>query len=256
MKSRAATIARYTLLEAWRTRLPAIVVIVLALLVSAGFFVEQLAITEAARFSTAFYAAAARWATVFVVALHVLAAIARELDDKVLDVVLALDLPRSDYVLGRLAGFTVVAGLIAAAACLPLAMSTPATALLQWGISLAFEVAIIAALALFCAITFNQIVPAAGFVAAFYVLARALTALRLISANPIADAGTYLHQAIALFVEGLALVLPALESWTRTDWLVNQPASWSALSAIAAQGALYVALLGAAAMFDLYRKNF
>ena len=170
MKSRVATIAHYTLLEGWRTRLPAIVLAVLALTACASFFVEQLAITEGTRFRAGFYAAAARWATVLIVSLHVLAAIARELDDKVLDVLLALDLPRSCYVLGRLAGFTALAALIAVAACLPLAWSVPATALLQWGVSLAFELAIVAALALFCAITFSQIVPAAGFVAGFYVL--------------------------------------------------------------------------------------
>ena len=256
MKSRAATIARYTLLEALRTRLPALTLVVLALIVTASFFVEQIAVTEGARFRSGFYAAAVRWAAVFIVALHVLAAVAREFDDKVLDVLLALDLPRSHYVLGRLAGFAAVAGVVAAAACLPLALSVPPAALIQWGISLAFELAIVAALALFCAITFNQIVPAAGFVAAFYVLARAVTAMRLISANPISDAGALSHRVIGTVVEGLALLLPSLEGWTRTDWLVNQPASWSTLSAIAAQGTLYVALLAAAAMFDLHRKNF
>jgi hypothetical protein len=256
MKSRAATIARYTLLEALRTRLPAIALIVLALIVAASFFVEAIAITEGERFRTGFYAAAARWAAVFIIALHVLAAVARELDDKVLDVLLALDLPRSHYVLGRLAGFTAVAAVVAAAACLPLVWTVPAPALLQWGISLAFELAIVAALALFCAITFNQIVPAAGFVAAFYVLARALTAMRLISANPISDADALSHQVARFFVEGLALILPGLEGWTKTGWLVNQPAPWATLAVIAAQGALYVALLAGAAMFDLHRKNF
>lgn len=256
MTSRAATIARYTLLEALRTRLPAFSLVVLALLVAAGFFVEQITITEGARFRTGFYAAAARWATVFIVALHVIAAVAREFDDKVLDVLLALDLPRSHYVLGRLAGFAVVAVIIGAAACVPLAWSVPAGALAQWGISLAVELAIVAALALFCAVTFNQLVPAASFVAAFYVLARALTAIRLISANPISDADALSHQVARFFVEGLALILPRLEGWTKTDWLVNQPAPWAALAVIAAQGALYVALLAGAAMFDLHRKNF
>jgi ABC-type transport system involved in multi-copper enzyme maturation permease subunit len=256
MKSRAATIARYTLLEALRTRLPVLSLVVLALLVAAGFFVEQIAVTEGVRFRTGFYAAAARWATVFIVALHVIAAVAREFDDKALDVLLALDLPRSHYVLGRLAGFAAVAAIVAAAACVPLAWFVPAGALAQWGISLAVELAIVAALALFCAITFNQIVPAAGFVAGFYVLARALTAMRLISANPISGADALSHQALGLLVEGLALVLPGLEGWTRTDWLVNQPAPWAALAVIAAQGALYVALLAGAAMFDLHRKNF
>jgi hypothetical protein len=256
MNSRAATIARYTLLEALRTRLPVVCLVVLALLFGAGFFLEQIAITEGVRFRTGFYAAAARWTTVFIVALHVIAAVAREFDDKILDVLLALDLPRSHYVLGRLAGFAAVAAIVAAAACVPLVWSVPVEALAQWGISLGVELAIVAALALFCAITFNQPVPAAGFVAAFYLLARALTAMRLMSANPVAGAEDFTHQAIGLLVEGLALVLPGLEGWTSTDWLVNQPAAWAALAVIAAQGALYVALLAGAAMFDLHRKNF
>ena len=169
---------------------------------------------------------------------------------------LALDLPRSHYVLGRLTGFAAVAAIVAAAACVPLAWSVPAGALAQCGISLAVELAIVAALALFCAITFAQLVPAAAFVAAFYVLARALTAMRLISANPVADADTLSHQVLRFCVEGLSLVLPGLEGWTKTDWLVNQPAPWAALAVIPAQGVLYVALLAAAAMFDLQRKNF
>jgi hypothetical protein len=37
---------------------------------------------------------------------------------------------------------------------------------------------------------------------------------------------------------------------------VNAQAPWAALLALAGQSALYVALLVAATMFDLYRKNF
>ena len=61
---------------------------------------------------------------------------------------------------------------------------------------------------------------------------------------------------IPFTVEGLALVMPALDAWTQTAWLVNEPASWSALIQLAGQSALYVALLTAAAMFDFHRKNF
>ncbi|MCC7483938.1 MAG: ABC transporter permease [Burkholderiales bacterium] len=256
MKSRVAAIARFTLLEALRTRLAAITLLVFALLAAAGFFVEGIAIAESERFGAGFYAATARWAAVFLVAFHVLAAIAREFDDKGLEVLLALDAPRAQYVIGRLAGFITVAALVAAAACVPLALHAPPVALAQWGFSLGCELAIIAALALFCAVSFNHIVPAAGFVVAFYLLARSLGAMRLMSAHPLAGADTFSHQAISLMVEGLALVVPALADWTRTEWLVNQPAAATELAAIAAQGALYVALLAAAAMFDLYRKNF
>jgi hypothetical protein len=50
--------------------------------------------------------------------------------------------------------------------------------------------------------------------------------------------------------------VPALDRWTRTEWLVNQQAAWSAVLELTGLSALYVALLAAATMFDFYRKNF
>lgn len=256
MKSRIATIARFTLLEARRARLPALVLLALALLLGASFFVEQLAIAEGARFQAGFYAASARFAAVFIAAFYVLASVTREFDDKGLDILLALDLPRSHYVMGKLAGFLGIAAVLAGAACVPLMWSAPPQAVLQWGISMAFELAIVTALALFCIITFNQLLPAASFVVAFYLLARALTAMRLMSANPVAGAESVSHQVTGWVVEGLAMVLPALDGWTQTAWLVNERAPWTEVGWIVAQGTLYVVLLAAAAMFDFYRKNF
>jgi ABC-type transport system involved in multi-copper enzyme maturation permease subunit len=256
MDSRIATIARYTLLEALRTRLPVLVLAALLALLAASFFVEAIAVTEGTRFQTGFYAAGVRLASVFIMAMAVLVSITREFNDKGLDVVLALDLPRSHYVLGKLAGFLGIAALIAAAAALPLAWSAPPVPAVQWAISLAVELAIVAALALFCVVTFSQLTLAASFVLAFYLLARSLTAIRLMSAQPLAGADTLSYQVIEVVVETLALVLPALDGWTRTAWLVDQPAAWPAVLTLAALSALYVALLAAATMFDFYRKNF
>jgi ABC-type transport system involved in multi-copper enzyme maturation permease subunit len=256
MDSRIATIARYTLLEALRTRLPVLVLATLLALLAASFFVETIAVTEGARFQTAFYAAGVRLATVFIAAMVVLVSVTRDFDDKGLDVVLALDLPRSHYVLGKLAGFLGIAALIAVAAAAPLAWSAAAPALLQWMISLAVELAIVVALALFCVVTFNQLTPAASFVLAFYLLARSLTAIQLMSAHPLSGMETLSHQVIRFVVDALALVMPALDAWTQTAWLVNQQAAWLAVLQVAALSALYVALLAAATMFDFYRKNF
>jgi ABC-type transport system involved in multi-copper enzyme maturation permease subunit len=197
-----------------------------------------------------------RLAAVFIAAVYVLVSITREFNDKNLDVLLALDLPRSHYVLGKLVGFLAIAVLIAAAASLPLAWLAPATAALQWAGSLAAELAIVVAFALFCVVTFNQLTPAASFVVAFYVFGRAITAIRLMSAHPLTGADTFSHQAIQFMVDALALVMPALDMWTQTAWLVNQPAPWSTLLELAGLSALYVALLAGATMFDFYRKNF
>jgi ABC-type transport system involved in multi-copper enzyme maturation permease subunit len=256
MDSRIAAIARYTLLEALRTRLAALILATVLFLLAASFFVETISVTEGARFQAGFYAASMRLASVFIAAVYVLVSITREFNDKNLDVLLALDLPRSHYVLGKLAGFLAIAVLIAAAASLPLAWLATVPAALQWAGSLAAELAIVVAFALFCVVTFNQLTPAASFVVAFYALARALTAIRLMSAHPLTGADTFSHQAIRFMVDALALVMPALDRWTQTAWLVNQPAGWSTLLELAGLSVLYVALLAGATMFDFYRKNF
>jgi ABC-type transport system involved in multi-copper enzyme maturation permease subunit len=248
--------ARYTLLEALRTRFPIMVLVAVALLLLISFFVEALAVTESARFQASVYAAGMRLAGVFIAALYVLVSIARELNDKGFDIVLALDLPRAHYVLGKLLGFLALAAVVAVVAGLPLLFLAPWEAVLQWVASLTLELAIVVALALFCMLTFSQLVPAASFVAAFYLLARSITSIRLMGAYPLAGAESLSHQVMSTLVEALALVTPAFDQWTETAWLVNQPAAWPALLAIGWQSVVYVLLLAAAAMFDLSRKNF
>jgi Cu-processing system permease protein len=256
MDSRIATIARYTLLEALRTRLAALVLVMLVVLLAASYFVLSISVIEGTRFQAGFYAAGARFACVFAVVLYVLVSVTRESNDKGFDVLLALDLPRSHYVLGKLSGFLGIAAAVAVAAAVPLVMLAPPVAALQWALSLAFELAVVAALALFCVLTFSQLTLAASFALAFYLLARSLTAIRLMSAHPLSGADTFAHQAAQLVIEGLALVIPAFDGWTRTAWLVNEAAPWTDLLQLAGEGALYVALLTTAAMFDFYRKNF
>lgn len=256
MAHQITTIARYTLLEALRTRLPALVLSAIVLLAAAGYFVQEIAVTESARLQTGFYAAAMRLTAVFMAGLYVLSSVSRDFNDKGIDIVLALDLPRSHYILGKLAGFLAIGALIAAAVSVPLALLAAPAAALQWGTSLALELAIVVSLSLFCIVTFSQLMPAASFMLAFYLLARALTAIRLMSAHPLVDADALSHQFIGMMVDGVALVVPALETWTRTAWLVNQPAAWTEIGALAGQSLVYVTLLAAATMFDFYRKNF
>ena len=256
MTCRIATIGRYTVLEALRTRLSVLAAVLVCTLLGASFFVREIAITDSGRFQTAFYAASVRFGMVFVVALHVITSVSRDFQDKGLDMVLAVDLPRSHYCLGKLAGFLAIAAGAALLAALPLFAFAAPAAVVQWLTSLAFELALVVSLSLFCVMTFTSLMPAASFVVAFYLLARAITAIRLISANPIAGDDTPSHTAMQVLIEGLALVVPPLGSWTRSEWLVNEAARWDALGAIAIQGALFVAIFSAAAVFDMQRRNF
>ena len=254
-RQQIATLARFTLLEALRTRLLWLFVIALAVLFVVAGFMQQLAITESARMQIAFSAAATRLTAVCVLSLHILTSMVREFDDKGLELTLSFDLRRADYIFGRLLGFVLIALVIALIATLPQLMLTPQPAALQWGLSLALELVVMAALSLFCIVTFTRLMPAAGFVGGFYLFARALSAIRLISDAPIAGGDTPSHQLMARLIDALALLVPALDRFTQSAWLVDGAAAWSVLGGCALQAAFYTALLGAAAMFDFYRRN-
>ena len=250
------TIAYYTLLEAQRTRLPLLLAAALLLLLAAALFVADLAVIESQRLRVGFYAAGARFAGVFIVCAHVLGSITREFNDKGIDALLALDLPRTHFILGKLGGFLLIALFVASISCLPLVVQAPWQAVMQWAAALALELSVVAAFALFSVIAFAQFIPAAALVLAFYLLARSLTAIQLISAHPISGADSWSHIAGRWMVDGLALVMPALDRWPQTAWLIDAPAPWPAFGVIVAQALLYVVLLAGAAMVDFQRRNF
>ena len=249
------TIARFTILEAIRTRLPWLFIILMGLILGTAYFIQQLAITESARLQIAFCAAATRFAAVFVLSLHILTSMVREFNDKGLELTLSFDLPRSHYILGRLLGFALIALLGALIATLPQLLLAPPTAALQWGLSLALELAIMATLSLFCIVTFTQLMPSASFVFSFYLLARALTAIRIMSDAPLFNGDTLSYHVISRLIDALALILPALDRYAQSTWLVDSAATWTTLAANAMQAMLYIVLLGAAAMFDFSRRN-
>lgn len=249
------TIGKYTALEALRTRAPGTALLALLLLVCASLFIRELAVFEAMRFQTGFYAAAARLVAVFLTGVYVLASMTREFNDKGLEVVLALDVPRTHYICGKLAGFILVAVFIAAILSLPLWVLAPAGAACSWTVSLMIELALITALSLFCVVTFNQLLPAAGFVAAFYLLARSITAMRLMGAHPITGEGSPSQQFTAALVEALGYLLPSLDQWTATAWLLDAPPEPVQLPGIFLQGLIYLVLLAAATLFDFHRRS-
>jgi ABC-type transport system involved in multi-copper enzyme maturation permease subunit len=250
----AATVARYTLLEARRSGLPWLAVGCIVVALALAAFVSQVAITEGLRLQLAVAGALLRAGAVFLLAAHVVASVAREANDKGIELALALPLSRPAWYLGKLLGFAACGALLALAFVLPLSLWAGPAELAAWGLSLALECALIAAAALFFASALAQVVPAIAATAGLYLLARAITAIQAIASGPLAEqtiAGKIARES----VNAVAYLLPQLDSVTRTDWLVyGAPAGLPYLQAIAAM-ALYFALLAAAGLFDFSRRN-
>jgi ABC-type transport system involved in multi-copper enzyme maturation permease subunit len=248
------TIARYTLLEALRNRLLWLLLAVALGAVGVSGFLNELALTESRQLQAALLGAVLRLAAVFLIATFVVTSMVREAADKGLELLMALPLPRAAYLLGKLAGFAALALLPALLfGALALFFAPPAQAAL-WAVSLLCECWIVAAFSLLCMLTLNQVLPALAAALAFYLLARVIGTLQLLGHAGHAAAGAS-QRALGGGIDALALLLPHLDQFTRGDWLVYHDGSGAELLAIAAQTAIYVALLALAALFDLYRKN-
>lgn len=255
MNPAITSIARFTLLEGWRTRLPLAVLLTVAALFLVAQFAAALALTDSGGYASQVYAALIRLAMVLVVTLAVATSLARELDDRLLDVTWAQPVPRAGWFLGRLAGFVALAAAVAVVAALPLFALVAPPGALAWGLSLAAELALVAAASLTFCLTLRQLTLAVSAVLAFYGLARAMGAVVLMSHGPTVDPSALSAQAIATGVELLARVLPALDRFTQAAWL-DAAADWPGeFGGIVLQAAVYIVLLAAVGLFDVYRMD-
>jgi len=96
--------------------------------------------------------------------------------------------------------------------------------------------------------------PALAASSGFYVLARSVGGLQLLAHSP-GSGPSWPRQAMASAIDGLAMLLPRLDNFTRTEWLLYATGDWHALGMVAAQTLIYVALLTACALCDFYRRN-
>lgn len=251
----SANLTRLVLIEARRGALPWLAAGgVLASFVLAAF-VTQVALTESRALQLALVAALGRACAVFLVAAHVATSVVRELNDKGFELMLSLPLPRSRQYLERLAGFAACGAALALVFAAPLLLWAPPHAVALWAASLALECALLAAAALFFAVSLGQLIAALAATAGLYLLARSMGAFQAIASGPPADA-SLAHEVARWGLEGVALLLPRLDAVTRTEWLLYAAPEPRAYLAALAGLVVYGALLTAAGLFDFQRESF
>ena len=250
------TIARVTLLEALRSRLIWVAVVAIGLAFGLAQFLSQVAMIEVAQIQVAIMAALLRATGVFLLAAFCITSLVREANDKITELFLSQPAARWEYYLGKIAGCAGVAVVLAAGFSIPLAIFSPVAQVAVWGASFACELLIMAAISIFCAISLTQVTSAFAATAGFYLLARSISAMQVIAATPIALEQTWADETLKWIVDAIALAMPALDRMTLTDWMLDRPPSGTEISVLILQTLVYLALIGAATLVDLYRKNF
>jgi len=251
----AATLARLVLIEARRGGLPWLAAGCIVAAGALAAFLSQLALTESRELQLSIAAAWLRASAVFLMTAHVATRTLREIDDKALEQMLALPLGRPSHYLGRLAGLAACGALLAAAFSAPLVLWASPAATALWGLSLAFELALVAAAALFFAMTLVQPVPAIAATAGLYLLARSIAALQGLAGSGPLDEASLPGQIARGAVAAIAFLLPRLDEATRTEWLLYGAPSAAAYGTAIGGLLLYGAILAAAGLFDFQRKN-
>lgn len=239
-----------------RNRLLLLAILVVIISFALVEFIGDLTIAEHRVTQVAILAAFLRMSAVVVITLFVVSSTVRELQDKTLEMILAMPIHRAAYYLGKLLGFVQVALMICVLFTALLFFYAPAEQVVIWGISLLMELMLVVALGLVMLFTFKQIPPALTGVFVIYAAARSTTSIYLMSKYPIIPHTSAGQQFMDGFVEMLTWLLPGLHRFTQTEWLVYSSGEWIMLLPVMGQAFIYLALLSAIALFDFYRKNF
>ena len=247
-------IARFTALEAARSRLAWLVAGATIAGWAFALFAGELAIIEARGFRAGLLGAWLRSCAVLTAAAYVVASMVREFDDNGMELMLSAPAPRGTYYAGKLTGFAGVAVLWTLVGGCALVWHAPPAQVGIWAASLGLEVLLVVAMSLACVLSLSRVTSALGAVMGFYVLSRAIAALQLMAHEPLAVHATVSRRFARGFVDALAFVLPDLDRFTESSWLIHGDGTMADLGFAAAQTAIYLGVLAAVALFDLYRK--
>lgn len=238
-------IAAYTLHEARRSRLPWVIAVAGLAALGAALFGGALALTESQATQVALAAPILRLSSVLILAAFVITSIRREADERVRGVLLALPIPRSGYLLAKLAAFCALAGMTAVACGLALLLLADPAQVILWAFTLGCELVIVCAFALFMANGLSSVTAALSATLGFYLLGRIAAAMQALASD---------HPA-GIAASALSAVLPHFDAFARTEWLVYGTGTAADAARALIQAAIYTALLAAASTLDLQRRE-
>ena len=256
MFAQVLTISRFTIIESLRNRLLLLSFLVIGISFALVEFIGDLAITEHRVTQVAILAAFLRISAVVMVTLFVVSSTVRELQDKTLEMILAMPIRRGNYYLGKLLGYIYIALLVSIIFAVLLLVYADAEQVLIWTISLFLELILVVALSLVMLFTFNQVPSALTAVFIIYGASRIVTSIFLMAKFPIIAHTSMAQKFMDSVIELMTWILPDLHRFTQTEWLTYNTAEWGVLLPLFGQTMVYLIFLSFIALFDFYRKNF
>lgn len=251
---------RYVWLTAIRDRLFLVLPLLLLALLAATAVLGRASLVEGEAASVALAAGATRLLVVLGLVIFVCFHVQRLFDSREIEAMLARPVRRGVFVLSYwLAGGSLGAALVLVpVAGLALLQPPSMVGLGWWTASLLLEAFLVVALALTVSLAVGSAVTAVLATLAVYLLGREIGFLLAITGGEfgLAQEQGRLGLGLDVLMQALAVVVPRLDLFAQSEWLLYGPHAGVGGWWFVPQAAVYVALLLAVATFDLRRREF
>ena len=250
------TLVAYIMATALRDRLFLAFLVLTVLAASVGMFIGGTAVVEKRELSVVYVATATRLILVAGLVLFVCFHLRRSFESHEVELMLSRPISRVNFVLAHVISFVVlalVAVIIATVVVGAVARPEP-LALARWSLSLWLECSIMVLTALFFALALPSAVANVMACFGFYALARMIGLLTGIAEST--NANDPMLQFVGRVMEAISIVIPRLDLFGQTSWLIYGVGGEISFAVIALQGLVYAPLIVAAAIFDLERWQF
>ena len=249
---------RYVLLTALRDRL---FIGLLAVILAAAYIsglMGSTALIEAKQMTVTFTAASARIIIMVGLIVFIGFHMRNAFDTREIDVLLSRPISRTSVVLSYWLGFAVVATVLV----VPVVGIVYALGLLNlsgfmlWGVSLLLESYLVVSIALFAALTFSSGVATVLGSLALYTLARMMGFFVMTMKSGLLFETQPINEAASWTLTGISTIMPRLDFFAKSEWLVYGPKSYDDLMLFLLQASVFIPLLVIASVIDFKRKQF
>ena len=248
MANRTSTIGWHCLLDALAGTLTRVYFLMGLVVMLVAWFTAELAVIEQNAFRLAVTAALIRPLAVMVVILQICNGFNESVRAGQLQLLLSMDLSRSQYLVGRMIGGIGFASCIAVATIIAVVPWCTWDAAFLWIAALFFELAVMSLFALFVAVTFSSLGAAVLLSLSFYLLCRFIESFVLIASST--NSGMALE-----WLFGLSWLLPNFGRYSQSSWLIYGDGSWAVLQPLFFETLMVGAILFVAAMIDFSRRE-
>ncbi|GEM_PF-179298 len=254
------TIIRYILLTASRDWLFIGLFIAIAMAYGLSVFTGSTALTEQSHMALALFGGSSRAVLIVGLVVFVCFHVRRAFEQREIESLLSKPLSRTHIVIGYWIGLSLLSIImvIPVVAMMLLALANVnLTGLFFWASSMACEITLVVAFALLSSLILSSAVTSVLATFGFYILSRLMGFFVAAMDNPGNMLGNgKLGSIMMQGLEIISTVIPRLDLYAKSEWLVYGTASATDIWIYPVQTLVFVCLLLAMAVFDFKRKEF